>query len=208
MPLAKDEVSRGARARRDPRAEPDSVPPVPSSPAHTAAVTDEVVEAARCDPRADPPSVPAMAAVREPPPAEPAVAPADPVDARFAELEPLFARSAWREIVACLGPADEVAKLPPALGLIYALAQREAAGEDRAAGATELAIRSMAVLVGVAPGSATALVLAKRLLRQNPAGWRTKPAPRARFSVLIIVVGVVVGAAVGWFASLGSVRLF
>ena len=66
----------------------------------------------------------------------------------------------------------------------------------------------MAALVGVAPDSDTALVLAKRLLRQNPAGWRTKPAPPARFSIPIILVGIALGAAAGWFATLGSLRFF
>jgi len=51
-------------------------------------------------------------------------------------------------------------------------------------------------------------VLAKRLLRQNPAGWRSKPAPAARFTVAIIVAGLAVGAGVGWFASLGSFHFF
>ena len=207
MTSAKNEVSRRGSARRDPRVEPDSVPPVP-------AVVDEVAPAARRDPRADPDSIPAMPAVAAPPPVEheqelPAGEPDAPkADPRFVDLDPLFARNAWREIVERLGPPEKASELPPALGLVFALAQREAAGEGSAAGATELAIRSMAALVGVAPGSNTALVLAKRLLRQNPAGWRTKPAPPARFSVAIIVVGIVAGAAVGWFVSLGSIHLF
>ncbi len=225
MPPAKDEVARRGRSRRDPRAEPErrdpraepeSIPPGASggeerpppstrdAPRAARAVSEEVVAGPRRDPRTDPASVPAMPAVHPP---EAGAAPAH-VDARFADLEPLFARNAWREIVERLGPADKVAELPPALALIYALAQREAAGEGSAAGATELAIKSMAALVGVAADSDTALVLAKRLLRQNPAGWRTKPAPPARLSVLIILAGIALGAAVGWFASLGSLRLF
>ena len=168
-------------------------------------MTDEVVTGSRRDPRVDPASIPAMPAVHLP---VDAASPGAVRDPRFAELEPLFARTAWSDIAARLGPADKAAELPPALGLIYALAQREAAGDDRAAGATELAIRSMAALVGVAPDSDTALVLAKRLLRQNPAGWRTKPAPPARFSIPIILVGIALGAAAGWFATLGSLRFF
>ena len=205
MSSAKDEVSRRSPGRRDPRAEPESIPP--------AAMTDEVVTGSRRDPRVDPASIPAMPAVHLPVDEATAVNGGDATpgavrDPRFAELEPLFARTAWSDIAARLGPADKAAELPPALGLIYALAQREAAGDDRAAGATELAIRSMAALVGVAPDSDTALVLAKRLLRQNPAGWRTKPAPPARFSIPIILVGIALGAAAGWFATLGSLRFF
>lgn len=98
MPPAKDDVSRATRARRDPRAEPDSVPP--------AAVTEEVVAGARRDPRVDPLSIPAMPAVHLPVSAEEgapprsgtAGSPGSRVGAnpRFAELEPLFARNAWR----------------------------------------------------------------------------------------------------------------
>jgi hypothetical protein len=129
-------------------------------------------------------------------------------DPRFAELEPLFARNAWKDIAERLGPPEKAADLPPALALVFALAQREAAGEGSAAGATELAIKSMAALVGVPPGSDTALVLAKRLRRQHPAGWRARAAPPARFSAAIIVIGILAGAAVGGFLSLGSFRFF
>ena len=130
------------------------------------------------------------------------------MDPRFAELEPLFARTAWREIAERLGPPEKAGELPPALALIHALARREAAGEQSAGDATKVAIAAMASLLGVPAHSEAALVLAKRLLRQNPAGWRTKPAPPARFSILIIVLGLAIGAAVGWFVSLGSIRLF
>jgi hypothetical protein len=129
-------------------------------------------------------------------------------DPRFAQVEPLVGRNAWRDIVERLGPANEAGELPPGLTLVLAVAQREAAGEASAAGANALAIQSMADLLGVAPGSHTALLLAKRLLRQPPASWTTKPAPPARFTALIILFGIALGVAAGRLVSLGSIRFF
>lgn len=217
MTAGKSDGSHRRTTRRDPRAEPDS--PLP------AGVVEEVAPSVKRDPRAEPDTVPPTPAVAAPPPTEeppspahteepPSVAHADrapappTMDPRFAELEPLIARNAWKEIAERLGPAGEAGTLPPALALVLALAQREAAGDDGAAGATELAIRSMAALVGVPQGSDMALVLAKRLLRRNPAGWRQRPAPAARYSAAIIVLGILVGAAVGWFVNFESIRLF
>ena len=82
--------------------------------------------------------------------------------------------------------------------MIYALARREAAGDDDAApGATEQAIKSMAALLGVPPNSAAALVLAKRLLRKGPAASaHAEKAPsgtRWAALVLVIVLGFVGG---------------
>jgi hypothetical protein len=194
MAAAKEKVSRRTKGRLDPRAEPEE----------PAVAVEEVAPGVRPDPRAEPVPVPPV------PAASAAAGGAAPpgVDPRLAELDPLFARTAWGEIAERLGPPEKAGELPPALALIHALARREAAGEESAGDATRVAIAAMAALVGVAPDSAAALVLAKRLLRQNPAGWRTKPAPPARFSIPIIVVGIAVGAAVGWFVSLGSIRLF
>lgn len=179
----------------------------PEAPAH-GVIEEAAPTNPRSDPRVDPASIPAMRAVApSDAPAEPAPEESAPaaVDPRFAEIDRLLARSAWKEIVERLGPPDKAAELPPSLGLIYALARREAAGDASAAGATELAMSSMAALLGVAPSSEAALVLTKRLLRQNP--WRSRPTP-TKLSVPLIVLGLVVGAAVGWFVSLGSIKLF
>ena len=237
MPSAKDEVARRTTTRRDPRAEPESLPPQralrsadgpPSEPVPSSARRDEVSEAVKRDPRADPESLPAMSAVR--PRSSPDAAPEAPLDAdpsfeadapptqsspspvlassavdpRLADLEPLFARTAWRDIADKLGPPEQADSLPPPLALIYALSRREIAGEAGAVGANDLAIRSMASILGVDPGSATALVLAKRLLRQNPAGWRSRPAPPARLSAAIILLGIALGVAAGSFLSLST----
>jgi hypothetical protein len=192
MPSAKEKDARRARGRRDPRAEQGA-----------GDLVEEVAPSVRRDPRAEPQTIPPEAVSA----AAGAASPVGGVDPRLAELEPLFARTAWGEIAERLGPAEKAAELPPALALIHALARREAAGEASAGDATRVAITAMAALLGAAPDSMAALILAKRLLRQNPAGWRTKPAPPARFSIAIIVLGLAVGAAVGWFASLGSIRL-
>jgi hypothetical protein len=222
MASAKDEIAPRSTARRDPRAEPESVPamravrpePSPAARESSPAVVDEVAPPVRRDPRADPDPIHEDSAIRprrggsaapdadidvELSAAEPAPAARDP---RLAELEPLFGRTAWKEIADKLGPPEQAEALSPQLALIYALARREAAGEGSAAGANELAIRSMASLLGVAPTSATALVLAKRLLRQNPAGWRTRPAPPAKLSLVIILLGIALGVAAGSFLSL------
>ncbi|MEP7122499.1 MAG: hypothetical protein ABJE95_16375 [Byssovorax sp.] len=185
-------------------------------------------EVRRIDPRAevdtDPEGVPARAipepteSGRPPRPSEPDEAEKAPVsgrisvvtsvDPRLTELDPLLSSGAWGEILKVLGPPEAIEKLPPTLALIYAVALRESAGDRSATPANELAIRSMAAIYGIAPTSTTALVLAKRLLRQNPAAWRTKAAPPAKFSVLIIVVAVALGLGVGWWLSTGSHHLF
>lgn len=207
---ARDEVAPRAR-KRDPRADPDSIPPVharseaeDTPPADEAA--DEERTSAPVEIAAERPSAPEEEAPADEAPADEAEEASAPVDPRLAALEPLFDRSAWKEIAEKLGPPEEAAKLPPAHALIYALARREAAGDEVARGATELAIQSMAALLGVPPGSATALVMAKRLLRQNPASWRTRPAPPAKLSAVIIVIAVVIGLAAGSLLSLDTFR--
>lgn len=195
MALRVDQVQRRSTARIDPREEVETVPegvsardiptPAESGPARVGAHEDA----------ADPPASGRVSVVTSP-------------DPRLAELDPLLSRGSWREILALLGPPEAVETLPPTLALIYAVAQRESSGDASATPANELAIRSMAAIYGIAPGSTTALVLAKRLLRQNPAAWRTKPAPPAKFSVPIIVVALAFGAGVGWWLSTGSLHLF
>lgn len=205
--LAKNDAPPRTSPRRDPRVEPEpelEPEPVPNTVGKPAAVREEVAPCVKFDPRAEPEAPPDDDDEEEAPSTAPSRTgpPAVSVDARLAELEPLFGRSGWREIVDKLGPSEQAGDLPPALGLIHALARREAGGEAGAGGATELAIKSMAALLGVAPDSSTALVLAKRLLRQNPASWSTRPAPPAKLSAAIIVFGVAIGVAAGSFLSL------
>ena len=190
----------------------------------------------RPDPRVDPASIPGMRAVTEPAASELVEAPIDQVatpeapaageatierareearaprgaegDPRLAEIEALVDRSAWKDIADKLDPGAKAGDLPPALALLHALARRETAGDEAAPRATEVAIRSMAALLGVAPESPAALVLAKRLLRKNPASWRSRPAPSARLSVALVVLAIVVGVAAGSFLSLEAFRSF
>jgi hypothetical protein len=216
-PALREEVAPRAK-KRDPRADPDSIrampavvpdreaerpstPEPPSPPVEAEPAPPAEAEPASPPVEAESPPVEAEA----PAAAEKATAPADP---RLAEIDRLLDRTAWGEIAEKLGPQDREAELPPALGLVYALARREAAGDEAAPGATALAIRSMAALLGVPPESAAALVLAKRLLRQNPATWRTRPAPRATVSVAIVVIGVALGIAAGSFLNLSAFKLW
>ena len=181
------------RLRKDPRAEPSDRPQV----------REELVGIKRDEkPVEVAESVEDKPIVEKPAPSKKAVVTI--VDPRLEAIEPLLASSRWEEICARLGPPDQAGKLPPTLGLIYALARREMAGEAGSTQANELAIRCMAGLFGVPAESSTALVLGKRLLRRNPAAWRSTPAPPAKISTLIILVAIVLGCAVGWYFSRGS----
>jgi hypothetical protein len=66
----------------------------------------------------------------------------------------------------------------------------------------------MAALLGIPAQSHTALLLAKRLLRQAPSGGRERPSPAARFWLPIVVAGIALGMAAGWFASSTTLRFF
>ncbi len=128
------------------------------------------------------------------------------MDPRLVEIEPLLARGDWEGLARHLGPPEKAGSLPPTLGLLYAVARREAAGENSSGDANEMAIRCMASLFGVPPESATALVLAKRLLRKNPAAWRTRSAPPTGISVLIMMIALVLGGFAGWYLRPGTFR--
>lgn len=139
------------------------------------------------------------------------------LDPRVQELEPLVAAANWEAILRVLGTEEEAGKLPPNLGLIYALAHKEHNVEAEAgkAGAKKkdkddydanvVAIRCMAGLFGVPPESPIALVLGKRLIRSNPVSWQKKKAPPAHISVLIVALGLAIGAGIGWLLSFGYV---
>jgi hypothetical protein len=194
-----DRVQRRASTRIDPRAEVDTDPegvPARAIPAPAESGPARLGAPENLESEAD--AAPGSGRVS-------VITSADP---RLAELDPLLAGGAWREIMKVLGPPEQVDKLPPTLALIYAVAQRESAGNTSATPANELAIRAVASIYGIAPGSTTALVLAKRLLRQNPAAWRTKPAPPAKLSVLIIALALAFGLGAGWWFSAGSHHLF
>ncbi len=151
------------------------------------------------------------------PPAAPIAPPARVVtnsDPRLEELEPLLRAGDWDAVLRALGPDDHAGRLPPNLGLVYAIALREKETsaeserprESKGAEATDLAIRCTAGLLGVSTDSALALVVAKRLLRRNPVGWQKRPAPPARVSALIMVAALAIGSALGWLVASGHVR--
>ncbi len=125
-------------------------------------------------------------------------------DPRFERLEALLDANDWKAIGKELGTV-EIGTLPPNLGLVAALARSEnkKEGDPDAVG---IAIRCMAGLLDVEEGSPIARVLARRLLRKNPASLRQRPAPPARTSMFIVLATLVVGGAVGWLASIGSWR--
>jgi hypothetical protein len=195
MALRVDKVQRRANTRKDPRAEPE-----PEDDARPSDIPE---------PLESRPARPTSSADLSEPPSSTRVRQSiiTNIDPRLTDLDPLLSTGSWGEIMKLLGPPEAVERLPPTLALIYAVAQRESAGDASATPANVLAIRSVAAIYGIPAGSVTALVLAKRLLRQNPAAWRSKPAPPAKFSVLIIAVALALGAAVGWWMSMGSFHL-
>lgn len=202
------------RRKRDPRRE-SSMPPGPHD-------DDDAVDLSTLQVASLPPS-PASAEPEQP--AEP-TKPEDPApsrtarvvtntDPRLDELEPLLRAGDWDAVLRALGPDDQAGRLPPNLGLVYAIARREKeageaegarSGEPKKTDATDLAIRCTAGLLGVAPESALALVVAKRLLRRNPVAWQQRPAPPASVSALIMIAALAIGSALGWLVASGHVR--
>jgi hypothetical protein len=119
----------------------------------------------------------------------------------LAKLEPLVRQARWTELVAAIEQEHPASSgvMPAALALLYAIALKEApptpARATQLAQADRLGVRALGDLLGVSEDSATALVIAKRALRKRPLEWQKEP-PK-RFSILLMVVALVVGAAVG-----------
>ncbi len=187
--------------------------------------SDEVApKTPRVDPRrevSDPPPQPREERVIAPPsraeakprleaPAEGAHRTVTNVDPRLETIEPAIAAGDWASVARQLGDDATAGRLPPNLGLLYALARKEAGNEKapprEGADLNALAIRCMAGLFGVPEQSAVALVLAKRLLRTNPVAWQQRPAPPAKVSLLFVALAIVVGGGFGWALSMGYVR--
>jgi hypothetical protein len=168
-------------ARFDPRAEPESLPPVKAVPSAAPA----------------PLAVPALA---PPALAAPEIAPVAAPDPRLAKIEPLVASNDWKLVADVVGPIEDAAKLPANLGLLAAVAHNELATDGNSK-ARAVAIESMASLLGLPAESELVQVVTRRLLRKNPIGFRQRPAPPARTSFLIIVVVLILGSAAGWFLS-------
>ncbi len=131
-------------------------------------------------------------------------------DPRLSEVEPFLRAGDWDGLLKSLGTPEQAGKLPPNLGLVYAIASKEKESGHAASGkggspidATDLAIRCTAGLLNVPADSALALVIAKRLVRLNPVGWQKRPAPPASVSAMIIFVALVLGGLVGWLVATG-----
>ncbi len=216
------------RDRRDPRRE-ESVPPearkkssAPPSSHSGEAKLSEPPMITDLAPSVPPGASPAIFAdaTTEPPPSSrrdetrprAAVTVSDP---RLEEIEPFLRAGDWDSVLKVLGPPENAGRLPPNLGLIYALARKEkepvgATTDARAAkgmDVTDLAIRCTAGLIGVPADSALALVVAKRLIRKNPVGWQQRPAPPASVSAIIIVIALVLGGTIGWLVATGHLRV-
>jgi hypothetical protein len=121
-------------------------------------------------------------------------------DPRVAEIEPFVERGDWKAVVDKLGSIDDAGMLPANLGIVAAIAHNELA-KDGSVEARNVAVRSMAALLGLPGENELARVLGRRLLRKNPTGMRHRPAPPAKTSLLIVAVVLVLGGALGWFLS-------
>jgi hypothetical protein len=197
------------RDRRDPRRE-ESIPPEARKSARPP--EEEIPEVTALAPSEAPPP-----AVEEPPPPSRPSAKIEPesqrrrvtnVDPRLEALEPLLRAADWDGVIKQLGSPDEAGKLPPNLGLLYAIARKEKeTSESKGSDATELAIRCTAGLLGTAPESPVALVVAKRIVRKNPVAWQKAPAPRASVSAIIILVAIAIGGLVGWLVATGRLQV-
>lgn len=132
------------------------------------------------------------------------------IDPRLGEIEPFLRAGDWDSVLKALGTHDQAGKLPPNLGLLYAIARKEKESAGKLEGtldATDLAIRCTAGLLNVPADSALALVVAKRLVRLNPVAWQKRPAPPARVSAIIMLVALVIGGLVGWLVATGRLQI-
>lgn len=132
------------------------------------------------------------------------------VDPRLAEIEPFLRAGDWDGVLGVLGAPDQAGKLPPNLGLVYAIARREKEATGHAEGkidTTDLAIRCTAGILNVPADSALALVIAKRLIRSNPVAWQKRPAPPAGISAFIMLIALVIGGLVGWLVATGRLHV-
>lgn len=219
-----EEVVRG---RRDPRRD-DSFPPEK----RTSARPDDIPEVSALAPSLKPESLPPEPAKPETPRPAPArevleappssrkvpVPASEPTgagrvisntDPRLEEVEELLRANNWEGVLRALGPADQAGRLPPNLGLLYAIARKEKeTSADKGSEATDLAIRCAAGLLGVAPESPLALVVAKRIVRKNPVAWQKAPAPPASVSAMIMLAALAIGSAIGWLVATGRLRFY
>lgn len=120
----------------------------------------------------------------------------------LAELEALASSGHWQRIVDLLSSSNEPSDLSPTLRLVYAIACKETSDEAQPLGTPErLAITAMSELLGVAPDSPIAVMIAKRMLRSKRP-WIKREAPKGPISVLLMLFALGLGALVGWLSTM------
>lgn len=119
-----------------------------------------------------------------------------------APLESLVRQGRWQDLIRAVEDLQRSssASLAPGVTLLYAVALREAAAREPAAGAAgpspdALGIDAVARLLQVGQHSASALVIAKRVLRQRPQGWQRQTTTRV--SVWATAIALTLGTAAG-----------
>lgn len=129
---------------------------------------------------------------------------------QFDVLGELVATGDWDAILRSLGAGDDPSKLPPNLGLLWAIARREKMNPDdpQVATVTAVATRCAAAILGVHETNSIAPMVAKRLLRRNPVSWAKTPAPSPWVSAFIMIAALVVGSGIGWILSGGQSFFF
>lgn len=129
---------------------------------------------------------------------------------QFDVLGQLVSMGDWDGILRTLGAGSDPAKLPPNLGLLWAIARREKMNPDdpNVAAVTAVATRCVAAVLGVHETNSIAPMFAKRILRRNPVSWAKTPAPSPWVSAFIMVAALVVGSGIGWILSGGQSFFF
>ncbi len=129
---------------------------------------------------------------------------------QFDILGELVSTGDWDGILRTLGVGEDPAKLPPNLGLLWAIARREKMNPDdpNVAAVTAVATRCAAAVLGVHETNSIAPMLVKRILRRNPVSWAKTPAPSPWVSAFIMIAALVVGSGIGWIISGGQPFFF
>lgn len=129
---------------------------------------------------------------------------------QFEMLGQLVSMGDWDGILRTLAAGEDPSKLPPNLGLLWAIARREKMNPDdpRMGEVTAVATRCAAAVLGVHETNSIAPMLAKRLLRRNAVSWAKTPAPSPWVSAFIMFAALVVGSGIGWILSGGQAFFF
>jgi CheY-like chemotaxis protein len=172
-------------------------PPIAALPAPAAPIASVATQPIPVLP-ADPP--PSAASPTPPTPPARASAESDADAALLAEVEPLVHQARWQEVIELVAKREpDPLRLSPRAALLFAVALKEAPATGPGARPTVdpdlLGIRAVAALLHVDGQSRTALMIAKRVLRRKPLEWQRTP-PR-RVSILITLIALALGAAVG-----------